>query len=84
MTRQKDPSVRMLRSSFGGQTKSVNTSEPAFGFGTSVRDSGLKVCELSGWRRPAMGRGGAGAAAARVAFAAAGARVARCARRRPA
>eukprot|EP00877_Chromochloris_zofingiensis_P009552 jgi/Chrzof1/4850/Cz15g01160.t1 len=40
--RREDPSVRMLRSGFGKQTKSSAPSNPSFGFGTSVRDSGLK------------------------------------------
>lgn len=43
MTRQKDPSTKMLRSGFGDQVRSTQQSNPSFGFGTSVRESGLKV-----------------------------------------
>ena len=70
-TRRPDPSTKMLRSSFGKQTKSTAASQPSFGFGTSVREAGLKVCgvmrgevvpgRLRGWRRRGLhlvGRGG--------------------------
>lgn len=38
-----DPSTKMLRSGFGSQVRSTASSEPAFGFGTSVRDAALRV-----------------------------------------
>jgi hypothetical protein len=41
--RHPDPSTKMLRSGFGGQVRSTSPSEPAFGFGTGVRDAALKV-----------------------------------------
>lgn len=43
---QDDPSVRMLRSGFGGQVKSTNCTEPQFGFGTGHRDASDKVCPV--------------------------------------
>lgn len=39
-----DPTVKMLRSGFGKQVKSPNTTEPAWGFGSSDRDASQKVC----------------------------------------
>lgn len=42
--RRDDPSIKFLRSSFGKQPKSTLSTEPAFGFGTSNRDAGNKVC----------------------------------------
>lgn len=41
--KQPDSSTRMLRSGFGSQVRSTSPSEPAFGFGTSVRDASLRV-----------------------------------------
>jgi hypothetical protein len=41
--RKEDVSVRMLRSGFGKQVVSSALSSPCVGFGTSVRDSSLKV-----------------------------------------
>lgn len=38
-----DPSTKMLRSSFGAQPTSTRDSSPAFGFGSSTREVGLKV-----------------------------------------
>ncbi|KAI8474658.1 MAG: flagellar associated protein [Monoraphidium minutum] len=42
MTRPRDPSTKMLRSGFGDQVKSTQESCPSIGFGTSVRENGLK------------------------------------------
>ena len=41
--RREDVSVKMLRSGFGKQVVSSSLSSPTVGFGTSVRDSSLKV-----------------------------------------
>ena len=38
-----DPSLRMLRSGFGKQVPSTASTVPAFGFGTSGKDSYQKV-----------------------------------------
>lgn len=41
-----DPSLRMLRSGFGKQVVSVNSTTAAFGFGTAGRDNYSKVLVL--------------------------------------
>ncbi|GBF88746.1 hypothetical protein Rsub_01647 [Raphidocelis subcapitata] len=40
---EKDPSIRWLRSSFGSQVASRHSSAPAAGFGTSTRESALRI-----------------------------------------
>lgn len=41
--RQKDESTRSLRSGFGKQVRSTSPSSPSCGFGSSDRDSSLRV-----------------------------------------
>ncbi|GAX74496.1 hypothetical protein CEUSTIGMA_g1945.t1 [Chlamydomonas eustigma] len=38
-----DPACRMLRSGFSKQPKSINVTEPAYGFGTAARDNFSKL-----------------------------------------
>lgn len=56
--RKKDPTTKNLRSGFSTQVQSTHATEPAIGWGTSVRDASLKVWIIVGVVRGAMFIGG--------------------------